>query len=413
MNEKLFSNLIPAFLKYLNDGITNPTFSDYGIIGLVIIAVGILVIVILKYQEGHKDLGRLFQIYRIGIISAYCVAVVFIAYCINLWNQGLYKTSVAELWDLLALVAILVIPIYCFSALRNNYTRETINNVIGHPLTPTLQANALKLARRQFARLKWYVLIPALGFLMLLLVQEPYNLISIVLDNSASMETPLENGKQALSETFSDLNEKTHIIITTFEDSENMTAYKTTLASMRGMSKSERLKGLSHFESSNEAAIDYMSSIQTLKQQTSNSPVCEAILQNHLFAQEQIVESDVTYEGIVGVIVTDGGENYITDGENEIKQLFCNSGFFEATFQELFFIDINKYEGDDSSGKLFQAIMDCDYDILPGGELNSYVDSLGEIFQDIKKDWYFIYWLAIIYILLGVVAILIQPKKLL
>lgn len=416
MDQKFFSDLFPAFGTYARDALGAPLLGDWIFVILPILCAWILVTVFLKFRNSDVKTGRVSDIYSTWIVVGSVVSLGFLGYFVYRWGTGYYKESNAEFWHLASFLVSMMIPLVSFARLSGHFDREKISNLIRQPLT-TREKNLRVLAMRQFfGKLKFALLMVPLGFLMIPLLKAPNNLVSIVIDNTASMNQPLEHGKQALSTTIDQLDDKTHILLTYFPDDTNRGNYDASIDDIMNASRSSQLAGVSAFYQDKETAIEGVNNIELLKEQVNFSPLFEVIRHNWLRTVEEVDQQagSVNYKGIVSVIVTDGKENIVTDSLSSTRQMFCDdSTYKDDFFDQVFFIDIFRSEmGSTISSVLFDNIDDCDYEILAGSDLSSYEQSLEDILGNFRRDWHFIAWLAIIYLLMGLVLAIIRPKKL-
>ena len=107
-------------------------------------------------------------------------------------------------------------PIIIFSALRGFFTNEDIKEIAQQPKTPIQQEGTITSTKKSYRRIKYFYFVLLIGFLFLMFaLNTGKNLISIVFDNSGSMES--KHSIEALSETFDNLGKNNEIVLTTLE----------------------------------------------------------------------------------------------------------------------------------------------------------------------------------------------------
>ncbi len=359
-----------------------------------------------RFRRKDEAVSDEYQIYSNLVVAASIVSFLLIGGCCYAWSTGFYNRSGFEFSHLLALLFSIGISIGAFYTWRSFFTQRKLQNIVNYGLTEEIQQRREWSAKQNFQRTKFWLLLPALGFLMLWLVQNRnYNLVSFVVDNSPTMgesifggDAPLEVGKDALSQTFEELDEYTDIIISTFQSGD----YKSSASDIVMLGNSNQLLGVNAFYEgiNKDDAIFYVEN--DLEVVGGQSPICETIWKNFLFAREQT--DDKTYENTLLVIVTDGRENNV-----DVNQFLCEQPEFNEFYppENVYLINLDNMGFND----FIQKAENCGYTVEDGTDMASYVGALEDIMRDFTSNWFFVIWLAIIYVVMTLIAFLVNPQR--
>lgn len=349
-------------------------------------------------------LKRRFSINKSVFISSMMVLAILIAVYCYYWVTGYYNFKALEFSHLISLIPPFVVGLISLIGLSSLFKRETQKEIIGQPLSKMEQRQLILNAKNKYKQLKYYLIIPVLGFLMLLLVSmKNYNLVSIVLDTSSSMKSslsgdtpPLEMGKNAIIRTVKELDKYTDVIITTFQEGDTKGTIEEILDS-----SSEQLKGRNNIFFGGDRAISLIEAIGESDDISSTSPLCETIWKNYFFTLEQ--STDKNYAKIVSIIISDGRNNL---GEN-MQGFLCGNNPYDELFGQNVNV-INLSEG--TLPSFISKAQDCGYSIEDGYDALSYNASLNRIFNEYKSDWNFIYSMLMITLFCTFLTLLINPK---
>ena len=359
-----------------------------------------------KFRPKKIGVTDEYQLYSNMVVAASIVTFVFIGFCCYAWSMGLYSQEPLELSHILSLILGMVILLGAWVKWQKLFSKKTLKNLIPQSLTRGIEHRRIQEAKRNFQATKWWILLPALGFLMLWIVQNrSYNLVSFVVDNSPTMseamnsgDVPLEIGRDALSETISELDEYTDVIISTFQSGE----YKQSVNEIVQLSNTHQLLGVNvlYDGDNKEDAIAYIEN--DLEVADGQSPICETIWKNFLFAQEKAETK--TYDNALLIVVTDGQENNV-----DVQEFLCEQSDFNDFYtpENVYLINLD----DSGSNSFFQKAEDCGYTVEDGSDMESYIGSLESILSDFTGNWFFIIWLVILYTLFSFFAFLVNPQQ--
>ena len=359
----------------------------------------------LKIFSKRKKLKTVFVVNRAWIISSLFAAFLIITSICVCWSKNLFAQHPLQLSLLISLTISMLIPIFALLRLRNYFTREDIKELTYQPKTKSQLDAAILLAKKAFRANKYYYIIPVFGFLFLFFYfYKGTNLISLVYDNSGSMTQT--SAIDALSETFDNLDENNEITLTTLDGftSPGDAPGKPSIKDLMSVSKYSALKG------GNVVSFNNPKEAKNGLAQASNpcfgSPISEAIWKTFLFVKETKVND--SYKNKLLIVITDGADN-IDESLKTGKFFFDDEGFAEYFPSENVFI-IDYSNG--TSTAFMQRCTSAGCDTYPAdNSKQAYLDALDNALQSFKNNWFVIYWTAIIFSLFTIIALLIQPQK--
>lgn len=371
-----------------------------------LLLVWLLTTIGVKIFSKRKKLKTVFVINRAWIISSLIAAATIISIICYMWSKNLFALNHYELSLLISLTTAMLIPVISLFNLRSYYTPEGIKEITDQPKTANQLNAVIVLTKKAFTANKIYLLIPLLGFLFLLFYfYKGTNLISLVFDNSGSMTQT--DALTAIGETFDNLDENNQVVLTTLNGPNYIpkTNAKTSITELMQVKKSGNLfaGNVTAFQNPSEAK----SALSQITGFDCCSPICESIWKSFLFIKE--TKATETYSHRLLVVVTDGADNYISESLKTGKFFFDDEGFAEYFSPEnVFIID---YSGG-VSNIFMQKCTDAGCDVYAAeNNKQGYLDALDNALQSFKNNWYLIYWTVIIFLAFTIIALLIQPKK--
>jgi len=244
----------------------------------------------------------------------------------------------------------------------------------------------------------------SLGFLFLLFsLNTGKNLISIVFDNSGSMES--NNSIEALSETFDNLGKNNEIILTTLEGlGEGSSGGKNTINEILAVKNYSQLQAgnVIHYTD----PISAKGGLNQITNQCWGSPICESIWKSYLYVKSTLINN--SYKNKVLIVVTDGDDN-VGNSIQSSKFFFDNEEFANYyTPDKTFVIDYS----DGATNPFLQKIQDagCETFIVTNTK-QDYLFALDSTLNSFKNNWYLVFWVIIITSILTIIALFIEPKK--
>lgn len=359
-----------------------------------------------KIFSKRKKLKTVFVINRAWIISSLIAAGILIGLICFWWSRNFFAQHPYQLALLISITIAMLIPVFSLFNLRSYYTPEGIKEITDQPKTAHQLTDVIVLTKKAFTTNKFYFFIPLLGFLLLFLYfYKGTNLITLVYDNSASMQET--TAIEALSETFSNLEPNNEIVLTTLDGyqlTDVTPAVKQTMNEIMAESKYSNLRGGNVVAFTNPT--DARSGLSQISKDCNGSPVSEALWKTFLFVQQ--TKPNQTFDKKLLIVITDGADNIdatLASG----KFLFDDEKFSEFYPSENTFV-IDYSNG--TSTSFLQRCTSAGCDIYPAeNNKQAYLDALDNALQSFKNNWFLIYWTAIIFSLFTIIALLIQPKK--
>jgi hypothetical protein len=359
-----------------------------------------------KVFNKRGQMKKIFIINRAWIISSMIAACILISLICFWWSKNFFSNHPYQLPLLVSLTIAMLIPVVALFKLLPYFSPEFIKEITDQPKTANQLNSVIVHTKKAFRRNKLYFLIPVLGFLFLFFyLYKGTNLITLVLDNSGSMiqTTALE----ALTETFDNLDKNNEIVLTTL----NGPNYKPNTNARKSMNDLMKEKKSSNLNAGNVTAFQNPAEAKNAISQITGfeccSPICESIWKSYLFIRE--TKSNETYKNKLLVVITDGADNYINESLKTQKFFFDNAAFAEYfPAENVFIIDYSEA----GSNIFIQKCSSAGCDVYPAeNNKQAYLDALDNALQSFKNSWFLIYWTIIIFSLFTIIALLIQPKK--
>ena len=380
----------------------------------------------LKLFNKKEKLKSVFLIHKAFIISSLIVAMILVAIICYCRSKNIFAEEKLELAFLISLIIAFIVPIVSFLVLREYWEKNKVNEITNQSISAYQAHNQIPFLNKSFNKNKIYYLLPFIGFLFLLFsLNSGINLISIVFDNSGSMD--FSNSYTALNKTFSKLDNNNQIIITTLNGlDEHWDGKKETMNDIMDTKSSSKLKAGRNF--SHPTPLDAKNNLMQVLQSNDivyGSPICEAIWKMWLFTKEE--KANTNYQNKLLILITDGDDNCIKDVNNisqiqpangedgkttawgSSKFFYDNDEFVEYfTPENTYIIDyspggssvlINKFENEGAT--VYPAITSVD----------DYLDALSEVLHSFQNDKYLIAWTIAICLIFTIIGLLIFPKK--
>jgi len=391
-----FERLIDSLVEFYEDFIYGK--EAWWLPLAVLAAMYTLFLIVIRFNSKRFPFLQNHYILSGVIVAAACAAFLLIAFYCYLWSSSSYYVKHrTEFIHLLALSLVLLAAIMAFLIWRKKFERERLRELVAQPLTQNEQNRFYNQAQKDFNKSKLWLLLPALGFVMLTaFLYRSHNVVSFILDNSSSMDAHIEQGKESLIRTIQELDDNTDIIIGWLTQDKPP---KTSIAEIITENDDRRLLGQHSFFTNKQQAQDYLADIPG----TPGTPLYEAIWSNLLFAKAHA--SNRIYGRRLLVIVTDGEDNGVQ--QEELQNFLCSQPDFAEFFTNVACINL----GGNESNNFFQKAQDCGYRVEDGSDKETYSIALDTILHEYKNNWSFIIWLAICYVALTLIAMTVQPVR--
>lgn len=369
------------------------------------LAIWVLTTIGLKIiPKGKSKHTTVFRIHKFWIVVSLFVATIIIALLCFWWATNYFAYNPVQLSLLISLFIALLVPIIVFWMLRGYFTNDDIKEISQQPKTPIQQEEIITTSKKSYQKIKLYYFALLLGFLLLLFaLNSGKNLISIVFDNSGSMES--KNSIEALSETFDNLGKNNEIVLTTLEGlGANSLGGKNTINEILAV------KNYSQLQAGNVVyftdPISAKSGLNQITNQVWGSPICESIWKSYLYVKSNL--SNNSYKNKVLIIITDGDDN-VGNSIQSSKFFFDDEEFANYyTSDKTFIIDYS----DGVTNPLLQKFQEVGCETFNvTNTKQDYIDALDATLNAFKNNWYLIVWVVIITSILSIIALLIEPKK--
>lgn len=392
--QEYFKQLFQSFGDYVGS-VTASTYWWVPLVALVALWLFWLVAAKVLDKRRNLQLTREFRLLSVLVVMAAIVQLIIIGAYMYLWAKStFYATDGEKLVSLLSLALVTAVQVTAFVTLSRGFARERLLRNVQCPITRHDDERKQALAKKRFGRLKLWALLPLLGFLLLLLPDRQHNLVSFLFDNSSSMESHIENGKQVLPRVLGKIEGHTDIILSWLSEDDP----KLSLSEIVNQTDYSKLEGIHALYQDANMALASLDGIAFTK----GTPLVEAIWSNYLFTQQQ--SGNAEYTRMYFVMVTDGGEGAVGD---ELQNFLCSVPEYEEFYQgNISIVNLGSAEG-----PFFDKALECGYEVYDGANLNSYATSIENIFKETFKDWKFPVWLAIFYAMGALTLLFIQPKR--
>jgi|GEM_PF-1865581 len=405
--------------EYWTDG-RSAAIIDWWYLPAAVLAVWALAILLrLVIRKSKYPFKTIYTVHRRIAIASAILGAGFLFWMISCWGTKYYDTHPVRFIHLLTFLELLVLPVISLLMLRSYYRREKLREIAEHPRTKYQQEKIQDQTRKGFTRLKLWGLFVVAGYLGLLIwgFKQDKNLISVVVDNSYSMDEAIKNGKIALGNTFKGLGENTDIVLTSFtmKTAKTLDSYEQIVAS-----KKFNVVSVSNFFETPDAALAPLNNIAIETQV--GSPIVQMIWENYQFVKRTCPVDE--YKKRLLLIVTDGGDNYINASLAKSNNWLCSNSDFDNVFaaENVRIIDVGgAYEkgnmatfvenGPPEVIQLFDKANKCGYDIRNGTELEDYSQAVNDALREFKKDWWFIASTGLIYVLYLLSLLFISPRR--
>ena len=172
---------------------------------LVVLFIWLLTIVLTKVVYQNKNVykyKKTYYIFHAWISSSIIAATILIGVMVILYLRRFYILYPVDLRlsHLISLLICFIFSIVSFFMLSKYYKQDNMKEITDFPATQLQENNVILKAKKSFTRIKLWILLPLIGFLLMTLqLRKSSDIISIVLDTSDSMfPEEIDKGKAAL-----------------------------------------------------------------------------------------------------------------------------------------------------------------------------------------------------------------------
>ena len=369
---------------------------------ITLTVIWLLTIIGLRISGKKGRLRTVFMIHKTLIFCSLFVASALVAIICYCWSKNTFAESHLELAFIISLFLAFVVPVVSFVVLRNYWEKTKVNEIVDQPISAEQARGNIPFINKAFSKIKIGYLLPFVGFLFLLFsLNKGTNLISLVFDNSSSMD--FTNSITALDETFGKLGDNNEIIITTLNGlNANLNGIKNTKDIMNAKSSSKLKAGRNYAYNNPKEAKNALSSI--LNEGSWGSPIYEAIWKMWLFTKES--KGNTIYKNKLLIVITDGDENIATG----IDRFFYDDTEFAEYYtpENTHVVDYST----DGNGTVIKKFEEGGATVYPAvTSVDDYLTALNNALLSFQKNMYLIVWTIVICALGTIIGLLITPKK--
>ena len=396
-----------AIKKYSANLFQEPVEILYLLISIAVLYL-VYVLVLKLFLKKEKPNWRI--LYLLVIVPIFLLFS-FLIVAIYLWCfTKFFSENPFQLTFLIIELVFLITSFSAFFILSKKFKFKELYKITGIPIS-TFEVNLFySKFKKYFKILKLWFLLPIFSFIILFFCKDPNTLLSIVFDNSTSMGDEFHDQTRAISNTLNYINSNTDIVISYFpicdDCSELQDNLKNNIDDIISETDYDNLLGESEIFFDKNSAIRFIRSDE-LELSNIGSPLAETIWGNFLYTVSETKAK--TYKNKHLIVISDG------DGFILGKESLINFNIFEQNTEEAQLDDyFNKITlislSQNGNNNFFNNALE--HEFYDGSNLTNYKKALNEITKNYKKDWHFIFWLAFLYLIFVIPALLINPKKL-
>lgn len=399
-------SMFASFANYIR-GLEGTSLEDWACIIFVSVALYIVSLLAIKMQKKKSIEQNHFLVLKGIFIGSAFVIALLIGIIIYYWAYTDYYIHHSNHFiHYICIILAITVGLSAFITLRNKFVSEKSKHLIQQPYTRNEQGLYTKNLIRVFKRLKFFAVIPALSFLLLLFNENSEKLVTFLLDNSSSMEDELETGRTALTRTINELDNGTRVIFSYLTENKGC---KKDIKTIIRADDHHLLNGQSFFFPDREQAISFLNDRDNIPI-TGGTPLYECIWSTFLYTKSE--QGKTGYKQSNFFIISDGGEGHISNDPQFESFKWCESytsdnNSLQDVFDNVIVINL----GGNLGSSFFTNAEECGFAIEDGSSLDSYIDSLDRSLKEYKRDWNFIIWIAIFYGIFLVAVILLNPKR--
>lgn len=374
---------------------------------ITLAALWLLAFIGLKLFANSGRLRTVFMIHKAMIVSSLLVAMVLVAIICFCWTKNITAESHLELAFIISLIFAFIVPIVSLILLRGYWEKTKVNEIINQPVSSVQAQNNIPFINKAFNKTKIWYFLPFIGFLFLLFsMNSGKNIISIVYDNSISMNG--SNAISALTQTFGKLDINNEIIFTNLNNrSSDLSTCKTNIKDILAIKQSNKIKVGSciPYNTPEEAKLNFQSTLSDAE----GSPICEVTRKMWLFTKENNIANN-DYKNKLLIIITDGDDLLVKeDLQQNNKFLFDDTEFAEFYAPEdTHIVDYST----DGNSLVIEKFRDHGAIVYPAvTSVDDYLAALDDALLSFQKNIYLIVWTIVICVFGTIIGLLITPKK--
>lgn len=398
-------------LKYYAENFGESNFTYYFPVGAVLSF--LLIFTLHQYFSKIKDRTVTESIFRSAYFSILITIGTFLTVVFVLRRfMEFFAEERCELIVLIVLTFLCIFNIIIVIVGNSYFNKKNEHLIILFPISNRIRNEKLFERKKTFKRRKLYWLLVFIPFIFLLIKPNSKYLYSIVIDNSASMDTYLAYGVNSFGSALSYSPKEADYVLSYLpkcdNDSDCINKARKLKPSLEAISKvnmKDSLGSLTYVFNRSEDVVNALN--QDIQISGIGSPLSEMIWQNYLNAK--LISDNFSEKRLI--ILTDGGDNLYFPNQkvvNSISKSILDSktkdGISPRDFYgNIFFIN----EGGDES--LF-LLGDSNSDILDGSNSSEYYKSVQTVMSLISFDLIFVYLCFALLLLTFFIILFINPQ---
>ncbi len=360
-------------------------------------------IILLRFiKKTDSPFVRLQRALFIACSISLLLSVSYIVY-FTYFNSYIYKQHLQAVIILLV-IGHIVILVNTINNINKAIKSDSIK-VIGINSGPIIQKKKLITATIKNRKLKAYVFLALLPFIILLFKPKENYLYSIVFDNSASMENQLIYAKDALKEVVNNLNNNSSFMVSSVPICNTETTClnlqlkaKKNLNNIVNVGDTGKLLASTNSFNSKEDFFNYINS-GGIEITGAGSPIYECIWQN--FMESVKLNETNSFSKKKLIILTDGNDNLYAKEAGFITPINCISDFnYKNNVLNEFYTSATFISyGNANALNMFKTCNNIE--VLDGFDYSSFKNSFYEQLEDIFFDKQFL-WIIALLLILGI-----------
>lgn len=375
-----------------------------------IVLIPLISLVLFIFLKNEKKIT--FLLYRNLILGNFLILFLLIILEISVINfSNEINSNHLQLPFIIATILVCIFLIFLFYNFKSKFKFNN-NQILGISIGNIEKNKRSKLFIQDYNYLKKILIIIFIPFLLLLLKPKEKWLVSLIIDNSESMDEKLIYGIQSFNSALTKVEKQADFVLTQFPNGSNaedcikiVSKEKNNILNIIKQNKSDSLVSQTIILYGKETLLTYLNS-KNINISLTLSPIYEAIWQNFIISTKQA--KDIYYYKKKFILISDGQDLNLYKNTNKLGVDIFKSKLDNIApvnfYDQIDFINL----GGDENKYLFA---DCkDYKINDGRNAESYYQALNEILEDLKIDYLFIIIIGIIITITSIIILLIKPK---
>ncbi|MGY8687881.1 MAG: hypothetical protein ACKVHP_09120, partial [Verrucomicrobiales bacterium] len=346
-----------------------------------------------------------FNLWRAWLVAGCITAFLLVAWITFVSRRGEAFRTNYELPTLISFTMAMLCPVIALVKLRASFTRQKLKNLAGQTHTPREESRTVTSLRRAFRRAKVWLLLPLLGLAVLFIpgLSKP-SLVSILLDNSGSMEEPIAQAREILHTILPQFPNKSKFVITTFDRDASINSIEELMNVTAGQIDS--LSGSVQAFMNPADAISHIEGVST----DQGSPICEGIWKTYLDINQQ---DPLQFPNRLFLIITDGKDKRLSFSDQNTQFFNMDEGFATVFPDDMVhFIDVRLEGENGGAGEgLFRAAESAGMNYNDAQDPEVYQSVLKGLLSPWTVDKDLVFITVLVFAFSAFLALFISPKR--